>query len=190
MVLARLGRQVGPGFGCKAGRAGRKGRPGRQGQAYFGAGQATQGSLGRQVGPGTTVSGALGRQVGSGTAVSETLGSQVGPGTAVLRIFGCFLAISGCFAKSANPLKYCACQQKQWFSPSCCELCRTRVVTSKNDENTAVSGALGRQVGPGTTFSGALGRQVGSGTTVFGSPWTSSWPWFWCEGWQGRQSRR
>ena len=37
------------------------------------------------------------------------------------------------------------------------------MVNSKNDENTTVSRALGRQVGPGTTFSGALGRQVGLG---------------------------
>ena len=105
-----------PGFGGKAGRAGRKRRPGRQGQGYFSAGQGTQGSLGRQVGPGTTVSGALGRQVGS--AVSETLGSQVGPGTAILRIFCCSLAIFGTFAKPANPLKYRACRQKQRFGAS------------------------------------------------------------------------
>ena len=74
----------------------------RQGQACFGIGQATQGSLGRHVGPGRRVSRALGRQVGSGTAVSETLGSQVGPGTAVLQNLGCFLLMSGSFAKSAN----------------------------------------------------------------------------------------
>ena len=88
VVSGALGRQVGFVFGGKAGRAG---RPGRQGQAYFGAGQVTQASLGCQVGPGMTISAALGRQVGSGTAVSETLGSQVGPGTAILQFFVVFL---------------------------------------------------------------------------------------------------
>ena len=31
-----------------------------------------------------------------------------------------------------------------------------------------ISGALGRQISPGTALTGALGRQVGSGTTVSG----------------------
>ena len=176
-VSGALGCQVGSVFAGKAGRAGRKGRPGRQGQAYFGAGQVTQGSLGRQVGPGTTISAALGRQVGSGTAVSETLGSQVGPGTAILRIFCCFLAIFGSCAKPANPLKYRACRQKQRFSPLCCELSRWRAVPSKNDENALVSGARGRRGRTAIAILGAFGHQVGSGTTVSGAL-GSSWPWF------------
>ena len=151
----------------RAGRAGR-GKPGKQGQAYFGAGQVTQGSLGRQVGPGTTISAALGRHVGSGKAVSETLGSQVGPGTAILQLCYRFLAIFGSFAKPANPLKCRACRQKQRFSPLCCELSRWRAVPSKNDENASVSGARGRQVGSAMAILGAFGHQVGSGTTDSG----------------------
>ena len=71
-----------------------------------------------------------------------------------------FLPIFGFFAKSANPPKYCACQQKQRFGPSRCESSRSRDVTSKSDENrpenrpeiveNGVSGPLGRP--PGSTF--------------------------------------
>ena len=71
-----------------------------------------------------------------------------------------FLSIFGFFAKSANPPKYCACQQKQRFGPSRCESSRSRDVTSKSDENrpenrpeiveNGVSGPLGRP--PGSTF--------------------------------------
>ena len=132
------------------------------------------------MGAGTTISGALGRQVGSRTAVLDTLGSQLGPGTAILGSFCRFLAIFGSFAKPANPLKYRACRQKQRFSPLCCELSRWRAVPSKNDENTSVSGARGRRVGPAMAILGAFGRQVGSGTTVSGAL-GSSWPWFWCK---------
>ena len=45
----------------------------------------------------------------------------------------------------------------------CCELSRWRAVPSKNDENTSVSGARGRQVGSAMTILDAFGRQVGSG---------------------------
>ena len=68
-----------------------------------------------------------------------------------------FLSIFGFFAKSANPPKYCACQQKQRFGPSRCESSRSRDVTSKSDENrpenrpeiveNCVSGPLGRPPG-------------------------------------------
>ena len=71
-----------------------------------------------------------------------------------------FLSVFGFFAKSANPPKYCACQQKQRFGPSRCESSRSRDVTSKSDENRpenrpeivehGVSGPLGRP--PGSTF--------------------------------------
>ena len=44
-----------------------------------------------------------------------------------------------------------------------------RVGTSKNNENSTVSVALGRQVGPGMAVPGAFGRQVGSGTAVLGA---------------------
>ena len=44
-----------------------------------------------------------------------------------------------------------------------------RAGTSKNIENVMVSGALGRQVGPGMAVPGAFGRQVGSGTAVLGA---------------------
>ena len=91
-----------------------------------------------------------------------------------------FLAMFSSFAKPANPLKYRACRQKQRFSPLCCELSRWRAVPSKNDENTSVSGARGRRVGPAMAILGAFGRQVGSGTTVSGAL-GSSWPWFWCK---------
>ena len=50
-------------------------------------------------------------------------------------IFRRFSSIFGFFAKSANPPKYCACQQKQRFGPSRCESSRSRDVPSKNDEN-------------------------------------------------------
>ena len=46
-----------------------------------------------------------------------------------------FLSIFGFFAKSANPPKYCACQQKQRFGPSRCESSRSHDAISKNDEN-------------------------------------------------------
>ena len=62
----------------------------------------------------------------------------------------------------------------------CCELSRWRAVPPKNDENTSVSGARGRRVGPAMAILGAFGRQVGSGTTVSGAL-GSSWPWFWCK---------
>ena len=42
-------------------------------------------------------------------------------------------------------------------------------MTSKNNENTAVSEALGRQVDLGTAVSEAFGRQVGFGTAVLGA---------------------
>ena len=44
-----------------------------------------------------------------------------------------------------------------------------RVGTSKKHENSTVSVALGRQVGPGMAVPGAFGRQVGSGTTASGA---------------------
>ena len=46
-----------------------------------------------------------------------------------------FLSIFGFFAKSANPPKYYACQQKQRFGPSRCESSRSCDVTSQNVEN-------------------------------------------------------
>ena len=108
----------------------------------------------------------------------ETLGIKVGSGTAILGFSCCFLAIFGSFAKPANPLKYRACQQKQRFSPLCCELSRWPAVPSKNDESISVSGAGGRQVGLAMAILGAFGCQVGSGTTDSGAL-GSSWPWFW-----------
>ena len=50
-------------------------------------------------------------------------------------IFRRFSSIFGFFVKSANPPKYCACQQKQRFGPSRRESSRSRDVTSKNLEN-------------------------------------------------------
>ena len=72
-------------------------------------------------------------------------------------------------AKSANPLKYRACQQNQRFGPSRCGSSRSCVVTSKNNENLTGLEALGHQVGPGTAVSGPLGRQVGSAMAVLGT---------------------
>ena len=76
------------------------------------------------------------------------------------------LSIFGVFAKSAKPLKYRACQQKQGLGPL---RCGSRWNLEKNIENVLVSGTLGRQVGPGMAVPGASGRRVGSGTAVSGA---------------------
>ena len=53
----------------------------------------------------------------------------------IVAIFRRFLLIFGFFGKSANPLKYRACQQNQGFGRSRCESRRSRDVVSKNIEN-------------------------------------------------------
>ena len=53
----------------------------------------------------------------------------------VRAIFRRFWSNLGLFANSANPLKYCACQQKQRFRPSRCESTRSCDATSKIDKH-------------------------------------------------------
>ena len=55
--------------------------------------------------------------------------------SAVGAIFRRFRSIFGFSAESANPRKYCACQQKQRFGTSHRESSHSRDATSKNDEN-------------------------------------------------------
>ena len=132
-VLEALGRQYGSGTAVS-----------RALGRHVGHGMAVSGALGRQVGPGTVVSGALGRlerpqgrpgvqkRTPNSTRI-DAAGTKIDAKWALeakktnfvtqlpqVSVLGCFLSIFGVFAKSAKPLKYRACQQKQGLGPLRC----------------------------------------------------------------------
>ena len=132
-VLEALGRQYGSGTAVS-----------RALGRHVGHGMAVSGALGRQVGPGTLVSGALGRlerpqrrpgvqkrtpnstrMDAANTKIDAKWALEAKKTNFVTQlpqvsVLECFLSICGVFAKSAKPLKYRACQQKQGLGPLRC----------------------------------------------------------------------